>query len=186
MDHRITDLDSAEFAYLFTGFEHTAYRLERLQQYGVGYEDKSFRAFLAGEPLAADQARDEWTAMVRCAVTAGKTLQRVHVVTEPLTDYMRYELEWWYGPNVEAGEDIRILPVPPPGGVLLLPDHDYWLFDSRHLWVMAYAADGQFLYAECVDDPAQVVTHAYWRDAMLHNAIPYVDYMRRMNLPTAS
>jgi hypothetical protein len=186
MGDRITDLDSAEFARLFTSFEHTAYRLERLQQYGVSYEDKSFRAFLADAPLTADHARDEWTAMVRRTVTAGKTLQRVHVVTEPLTDYMRYELEWWYGPNVKAGEDIRILPAPLPEGGLLLPDHDYWLFDSHHLWVMAYTPDGQFLHAERIDDPAQVVTHAYWRDAALHNAVPYTDYVRRMNLSAAS
>jgi hypothetical protein len=186
MGRRITDLDSAEFAELFTSFEHTAYRLEKLQWYGVGYEDESFDAFVNGRPLENDQARNEWTGMVRHAVTAGKTFQRVHVVTEPLTDYMRYELEWWYGPNVEAGEDIRILPAPPSGRGPLLPSHDYWLFDSRHLWVMAYDAEGQFLYAEHVDDPAQVVSHAYWRDAALHYAIPYARYMHHAQLPTAS
>jgi hypothetical protein len=186
MGHRITDLDSAEFAELFTNFEHTAYRLETLQQYGVGYEDESFREFLAGKPLRDDPARNEWTAMIRRSIAAGKTFQRVHVVAKPLSDYLRYELEWWYGPNVEAGEDIRILPAPPPGRGPLLPGHDYWLFDSSHLWIMAYDADGRFLYAEYVDDPAQIVSHAYGRDAALHHAIPYADYMRRMKLPVAS
>jgi hypothetical protein len=33
MGRRITDVTSAEFDALFTGFEHTAYRLETLQAY---------------------------------------------------------------------------------------------------------------------------------------------------------
>lgn len=37
-------------------------------------------------------------------------------------------------PNAAAGEDIRVLPGQPDA--LGLPDHDYWLFDSRDLWVM--------------------------------------------------
>ena len=185
MGRRITDLNSAEFAALFTGFEHTAYRLETLPWYGVGYEDESFRAFLAGEPLAADQAREEWTAMVRDAVADGKVFQRVHILTEPLSDYLRYELEWWYGPNTEAGEDIRVLPVQagrwPP-----LPRHDYWIFDSKDLWLMKYDRDGRFLFAEYADDPATIIRHGYWRDAALHHAIPYADYARRIRLPAAS
>ncbi|MGH3237423.1 MAG: DUF6879 family protein, partial [Streptosporangiaceae bacterium] len=50
MGRRITDLDSPEFAALFTSFRYTAYRLEALQHYGVGYEDESFRAFASGSP----------------------------------------------------------------------------------------------------------------------------------------
>ena len=36
-------------------------------------------------------------------------MQRVHVVSEPLTDYLRFEITG-YRLNVEAGEDVRILP----------------------------------------------------------------------------
>ena len=34
--------------------------------------------------------------------------------------------------------------------------------------------------------PAVIVRHAYWRDAALHQAIPYRDYMRRAELLAAS
>ena len=37
-------------------------------------------------------------------------MQRVHVVTEPLSDYIRFELTG-YAPNVEAGEDVRVISV---------------------------------------------------------------------------
>jgi hypothetical protein len=185
MGRRIEDVTSSEFDALFTSFEHTAYRLEILQQYDVSYELEPFRAFMAGEQRPGDAAKDEWTSMIRAAVAAGKVIQRVHVVNEPLTDYLRYELGWSYPPNVEVGEDIRILSAE-PGRSPILPRHDYWLFDSSNLWVMEYADDGTFLWAEHIEDPGVIVRHAYWRDAALHLAIPYSDYMQRAKLLAAS
>ena len=179
MGKRITDVASPEFDRLFTGFQHTAYRLETLQRYDMGYEEGPFAAFLAGQPYASDPAKDEWTGIIMDATETGKVMQRVHVVEEPLTDYLRYEIEVSYRPNHAAGEDIRILPVITWPA---LPRRDYWLFDSRDLWVMEYADDGRFLYAEQADDPAEIVKHNYWRDAALHAAIPYADYLNRMDL----
>jgi hypothetical protein len=181
MGKRITDLASGEFNELFTSFGHTAYRLETLQRYDVSYEEETFAAFLAGHPVPPDMAKNEWTSMISQAVAAGKSFRRVHVVSEPLTDYLRYEIEWSYGPNVAAGEDIRILPGQP--GPLGLPDHDYWLFDSRDLWVMEYDGDGRFLHAEQASDPAAIVQHNYWRDQALSLATPYTDYLTRAAAP---
>jgi hypothetical protein len=177
MGKRITDVASDEFGELFTSFGHTAYRLETLQRYDVSYEEDTYAAFLAGRPSYPDMAKNAWTGMISQAVAAGKSFRRVHVVSEPLTDYLRYEIEWSYGPNVAAGEDIRVLPGQP--GALGLPDHDYWLFDSRDLWVMEYDGDGRFLHAEQVSDPAVIVDHNYWRDKALSLAMPYVGYMNR-------
>ena len=94
MGRRITDVTSAEFDALFTGFEHTAYRLETLQAYDVSYEEEPYRAFLACHPQPRDPAKSQWVSMIGDAVRAGKVFQRVHVVREPLTDYLRYELGW--------------------------------------------------------------------------------------------
>ncbi|MGH3937593.1 MAG: DUF6879 family protein [Pseudonocardiaceae bacterium] len=49
--------------------------------------------------------------MIDANARAGKAVQRVQVVLEPLTDYLRFELTWGYEPNVAAGEDVRIIPV---------------------------------------------------------------------------
>lgn len=187
MSDRIEDVGSEEFARLFTSFRHTAYRLETLQRYDVSYEEEPYRAFLAGEPQPEDPAKNDWTAMIRAAVGDGKVLQRVHLVTEPLTDYLRYEFEWSYEPNVEAGEDIRVLPT--AEWPREAPQDDYWLFDSRDLWVMHYGDGGIFQYAELINDvdAGWMVSEAgYWRDAALHKAVPYRDYMRRALLRQAS
>ena len=191
MGRRITDVTSAEFDALFTSFEHTAYRLETLQAYDVSYETEPYHAFISGHPRPRDPSKNQWVSMISDAVGAGKVFQRVHVVTEPLTDYLRYELGWSYPPNVEAGEGSASLSrsrgvadVGPRRDPAAL--QDYWLFDSSDLWVMEYADDGRFLYIEQVTEPAAIVTAARRRDAALHYAIPYRDYMRRAEMLAAS
>jgi hypothetical protein len=112
-------------------------------------------------------------------VAAGKTFQRVHVVREPLTDYLRYELAA-YEHNVAAGEDIRVIPVRSGRWPGEIPHRDYWLFDSADLWHMDYDEQGRFLGAARATDAKDIIMHAYWRDAALHAAIPYADYIRRI------
>ena len=84
----------------------------------MSYEVEPYQAFLAGHPQPPTPSKDQWVSMIKAAVKAGKVFQRVHVVREPLTDYLRYELGWSYPPNVEAGEDIRILVAQPVAGRL--------------------------------------------------------------------
>lgn len=67
-----------------------------------------------------------------------------------LTDYIRYEFEWGFVYNVEAGEDIRVLDLtdrPGPG----LPDHDFWLFDDQSVVKMMYRPDGTQIARELTD-----------------------------------
>jgi hypothetical protein len=59
----------------------------------------------------------------KAARQAGKVMQRVHLITEPPTDYLRFELAFYRG-SVLAGEDIRILPGDLAVG-LDLPGFDY-------------------------------------------------------------
>jgi hypothetical protein len=61
----------------------------------------------------------------------------VHVVTEPWTDYIRFELTQSYPPNIEAGEDIRIITAPEPW-----PGPDFWMFDDQRVWLMHYGEAG--------------------------------------------
>lgn len=161
----------------FTDFSFSAYRLETLQSYGGSGEDAEFRAFAAGLPEPASPAKDSWAAMIEANHRAGKLQQRVHVVTEPLSPYMQFELTWAYAPNARAGEDIRVIAVPEGSWPEDLPHHDYWLFDSRDLYAMHYEADGTWQGAEPVEDPAQVVSACYWRDAALYRAMPWRGYI---------
>ncbi|HEX2132953.1 MAG TPA: hypothetical protein VHH15_15500 [Actinophytocola sp.] len=180
MRRRLSSLADEEFRRLFLDFEYTAYRLEALQHYDVPYEREAFERFLAGETTGAMPGLERWTGgAVANAVAAGKRLHRVHVVEEPLSDYVRFECAWAYAHTSRAGEEIRILPVARGEWPGTLPRHDYWLFDSRHLVTMHYGPAGDFRHAEIVDDPADVVRANYWRDHAVTTSVPYPEFAAR-------
>ena len=75
----------AELQAQFETFSYSAFRLETLQSYaGTGRDD-------------------QWIALLKANRRWGKTHQRVHVVTEPLTPAMQQELTEGYEGNVAAG-----------------------------------------------------------------------------------
>ncbi len=155
------------------------FRLETLQNYGNSGEDPALAAFLAGQPHLLTPAKRAWTALVRDRTAAGCVMQRVHIVTEPITDYLRFELTWGYQPNVEAGEDIRIIPVAvgqqwPPELPRLT---DFWLFDLSVLYALRYDQDGAWLATEEVTDPAAIKQACLWREVALQRALPWRSYL---------
>jgi hypothetical protein len=106
--------------------------------------------------------------------------RRVHLVTEPVSDYVAYELCWEYGPHIAAGEDIRIIPVRQPND---WPDdvqqEDFFLFDNEILFLQHYDNDGLWLGVRHVRDPHRVSQARRVRDLVMERAIPWQDYMTR-------
>jgi hypothetical protein len=162
---------------MLRGFNHTAFRLETLQHYEMPYED--MRRFLDGQHPHDDASLDEWLKVVRDARDAGKRMERVHVVVEPLSDYLRYELVRWYAANVAAGEEIGIIPVRQGQWPAGLPKHDFWLYYSSRVGILHYDPEGHLYRAELVRDPVEVVRHNAWRDIAMHQAISVADYLDR-------
>jgi len=107
--------------------------------------------------------------MVRAATAEGRLFSRVRVVSVPLTDYARFGM-WVGGYTRAAGDDIRYLARDGADGAGL-PGHDFWLFDSRLLVMMAFDDDDRFTHAEVIEEPAVIVEHNYWRDAARHHAL---------------
>ncbi len=169
----------AQLVAAFRTFRYSVFRLETLQVYAGSGEEEGLAAFHRGDRAPPpDPAEDEWAALLRANRDASRIQQRVHVVTEPITDYRAYELTWEYGPHSTAGEDIRMIPVAGrwPDDV---PRSDLTLFDSRLLCRLNYAPDGTWLGAQPVNDAAAVVAACFARDAALHQAMPWAEYMTR-------
>jgi hypothetical protein len=155
-------------------FDRSAYRLELLDWYTSPATERRLARFLAGEKVTVAE-RAGWLRMLHAARAAGKTMARVHVIAEPLSDYLRFELAC-YESSVEAGEDIRILPAD-LAAELNLPDFDYWLFDDTRAAVQYYDDRGAWLRAEILTEPGFVADCRHWRDQAMSKAIPYSDYM---------
>ncbi|HYR62015.1 MAG TPA: helix-turn-helix transcriptional regulator [Actinomycetota bacterium] len=143
-----------EFSRLFETFAHRAFRLETLSRYDVPEVEEALRAFLAGAPKPGPDPDDlAWQSNIRAHAAAGRPMQRVHVIRGPLTDYLRFEVEWGYPDNTAAGEDIGILHVG-DGELPELGEEDFWLFDDSTLVLMRYDEHGRWLGADQVVDPA--------------------------------
>lgn len=173
---------SAELRQLFATFEWSAFRLETLQSYGQSGEDAAFDAFLAGQPYVRPPGKERWLANIARARAARASMSRVHIVREPLTDYMRFELTWAYAPNVAAGEHVGIIPVADgaPWPAPFPADYDYWLIDDR-LYEMEYADDEarSWIGVHPVIDEAweQIHRARVWRDVALDVAVPWRTYI---------
>ena len=87
----IRDLADPEFGRLFTDVRRRGFGWRRSSATTSPYERDDFAAFLRGEPID-DRRPGPWQAMIREHVAAGRELARVHVIEEPLSDYIRYEL----------------------------------------------------------------------------------------------
>jgi hypothetical protein len=163
----------------FRAFEHTAYRLEARDRYEASHENESLRKFLAGKPddLLWMQS---WLDLLREAAAQGRRFARVRVVSLPLTDYCRFGV-WCAQFASGAGEDIRYLDRS-RARALNLPDHDYWLFDSRLLLLMHFDDHDAFLGGEVIEDAIEIVQHNYWRDAGWHHAIRRDDFAAEQHL----
>ncbi|MER6173974.1 DUF6879 family protein [Streptosporangium sp. NPDC001681] len=173
---KFLSLSDPRFNSLFVEFRHTAYRLETLQAYDVSYEQEAFDRFLVGGPRGRFSGIEDWVDMVRAGVEEGKRFHRVHVLMEPLSDYIRFECAWSYRYTVAAGEDVRVIPVDEHEWPEGLPRVDYWLFDSVRLLIMNYTPEGTFLSAELVEDPRRIVEANYWRDQAVGLSVPFLEY----------
>lgn len=164
------------FSDLFRNFEHTAWRLEVRTAYGVANEDDPYRQFLAGEEPDTEWF-GPWLRLMEEQTAQGKRVERVRLIDDPPSDYLRFEL-WGTPFNQSAGEDIRYLDRRKAQD-LSLPGYDFWLFDSTLLARLQFGENDRFLGVTLDRDPAEVVRHCYWRDAAWHHAESFADYMER-------
>ncbi|MEY9941366.1 DUF6879 family protein [Streptacidiphilus sp. MAP5-3] len=156
----------------FDAFEREAFRLETRNAYAMPDEDEEFMAFLETGGLHIPDD-DPWLTRIRAFRASGRWIGRVHVLTRPLTDYLRYEFAA-YVHNVAAGEEVRILDLtdqPNPG----LPDQDFWLFDDQNVVEMRYRSDGSQISRDLLDGP-DLDQYRKWRDLALSLSVPFMEY----------
>ncbi|MFD7750679.1 DUF6879 family protein [Streptomyces sp. NPDC059757] len=164
---------SSNLAERFKTFEREAFRLEILDDYNIPSSAANLRAFLAGEPQPMDYNAG-WVETVSAAKQAGKRMYRVHIVSRPLTDYLRYELGWGYVKNMTGGEEFFILDTTDkPNPLEGVPD--FWLFDETAPVVMNYDETGTFLGPDFL--PAErAAEFVRARDTALAHAEPFPEW----------
>lgn len=156
---------------LFPGARHSAVHLEMRDTYDTKHP--GFQDWLAGGSGRYDRA--EWLDLVASTVQRGVSMRRARIVSEPVTDYIRWE-HMLTDENVEAGEDVRWLPRQKAFD-LMLPGSDFWMFDGRLVAFNFCAGDGTDTEEEVYSNDPDVVTRCIASfEQIWERAIPHVDY----------
>jgi hypothetical protein len=158
-----------------TTFTYEAVHVEMRDVYATDVEKDRFATWRRGEPLdPASEAEwwSPWFELMRRNNEAGKTLKRLRIVSEPVSEYIRFE--WLDAAQlVASGEDVRWLPRRNTS-TLLLPGNDFWMFDRQTVAFTHFSGDGHVLDHEVTTDASTVqkcVTafEAAWMIAIPHN-----------------
>ncbi|MFF9523774.1 DUF6879 family protein [Streptomyces achromogenes] len=171
-------LDGEEWAARFKSFQREAWRLETLPEYRVSQEAEELRAFAAGERIDPQAYSNEYTDDLKRVRREGKIKGRVHIVTRPLSDYLRFEF-MYYQPHAWAGEDIRIMDVTgrrnPLEGV-----QDFWMFDRSEVVLMNYAPDGTQISREVFE--GDVAPFLEYQRIALAESVPFEEYVKGLDV----
>lgn len=171
-------LDGDAWLAKFRAFRTEAWRLETLPAYNVPQEAEEIRAFQAGERIDPHTHTNDYTEDLERVRREGKAKGRVHIVTRPLSEYIRYEF-MYYRPHVWAGEDIRIMDVTdrtnPLAGV-----QDFWMFDKAEVVLMCYESDGTQISREVYE--GDVSPYINYQRIALAESVPFEEYVKGLDV----
>ncbi|MFJ9982791.1 DUF6879 family protein [Streptomyces globisporus] len=165
----------SEIVTQFREFKHTAFRLETRRGYASDRNSPKWGRWKSGVDISAEPD-NAWRENVRAQTAEGKRFERVRLVDQPLTEGQQFLLDSGHS-NVAAGEDVRNLPRP-EADRLGLPEHDFWLFDSRLVARFVFDEDDTTLGVILSEDPAEVPLACQARDAAWHHATHTADFAR--------
>ena len=115
-----------------------------------------------------------WFELVSRSVRRGVVIRRARIVSEPVSEYIRWE-HYLTPANLAAGEEVRWLPRRIATD-LALPGNDFWLFDDEVLLVDHFSGDGDWVAVEQIAEPAVVRLCATSFEAVWQRALPHADY----------
>ncbi|MFI6350486.1 DUF6879 family protein [Streptomyces sp. NPDC050560] len=167
------------FDELFEAAQRSAVHLEMRDQYAVGDEADDFNAYLRTGERDVDPFSEywaPWTAMISAAVARGVVVRRARIVSEPVTDYIRYEHAGTVV-NVAAGEQVRWLPRQHAVD-LLVPGADLWIFDGARVLFNHFTGDGNWADPdmELRTEPSIAKQCADAFESIWDRAIPHEQY----------
>jgi hypothetical protein len=148
-------------------------------QYSVADEAEQFAAWQAGHRYTMENQAEWWHPFhdfVVETIGRGVSIRRARIVSEPVTEYIRYEHSHTFT-NIAAGEQIRWLPRSRAFD-LALPGADFWLFDSRIVRFNLFTGDGEWADPRNVltEEPATVELCTKAFEAVWERAIPHEDF----------
>ncbi|MFI9721062.1 DUF6879 family protein [Streptomyces sp. NPDC052396] len=138
-------------------------------------DDPAFIAWQEGRVSDAVAAYQAWTDLMREATSRGVVVRRARIVSEPLSDYCRFEYDVTPQVNLAGGEQVRWLPRRRASDIAL-PGNDFWIFDGEHGKFNHFTGEGASAGPEPIGDPRVIKLCADAFEAVWQRAIPHEEY----------
>jgi hypothetical protein len=147
--------------------------LEMRDDYGIG--SAAFAAWLHHRPYDRSGADAVWHALIGAVIERGATVRRARIVSEPVSEYIKFEYEVTPAANLAAGEQVRWLSRQKASD-LALPGNDFWLFDGAAVLFNHFGGDGSATATELRTEPAVVRLCGSAFEEVWDRAIPHDEY----------
>lgn len=175
--------ESTDIEGLLQFCEYSALKIETKQSYALidslpnlGEEDISslLQRFLAGEELPRwTPENNEWLQIVAAQRQAGRRIRRVLILTQPLSDFRRFELTLLQD-NVAAGEEVMVAEHDHPG-IVRRGLMDFWVFDGEYAVALRHDDAGRLISSGSCED---VGPYRRWAGHAIEVSVPLSDYLR--------
>lgn len=163
------------FAAHFRACTRSAVHLEMRDGYML--DDPWFVEWKAGvrhSPSDRSSWWEPWHELTSECAGRGAVLRRARVVSEPISEYVRYEYDITFM-NILAGEKVRWLPRRKATDIPL-PGNDFWLFDNETLLINHFSGDGDSAGHEIIRDTDVLKLCSSAFEAVWERATPHEDY----------
>ncbi|HWU06106.1 MAG TPA: hypothetical protein VN520_06885 [Streptomyces sp.] len=163
------------FSELLADTRESVIHLEIRDNYGT---NPRLEAWQRGERVGWNDRESWWHPFhqtIADAVARGVVIRRARMVSEPVSEYIRWEHDATQA-NTVAGEKVRWLPRSQATG-FLVPANDFWIFDGNLLRVHHFAGDGSHVVDELSKNAEALKLYTSAFETIWQRAIPHDQYI---------
>jgi hypothetical protein len=158
---------------LFRSAVRSAVHLEMRDIYTP--EDPDWRDWREGRRFDPAERWRDWFDLIKATTARGVAVRRARIVSEPVTEYVRFEFDVTSELNLAAGEDVRWLDRRDAAD-LLVPGVDFWVFDDSVVVFNHFDGVGNWVGEDRRDDKPLACQCGTAFEGVWERATPHAEY----------
>lgn len=159
--------------------EKNIFRLEGIPEYNVPEDLVLFEKWKQRN-FEFDADSRKWLQNLKSTKERGVKIQRVRIVPLPLSDYIKYEIDFWKH-SAKNGEAILFLESKDYENIIksmAFEPKDFWMFDDEVLIIFHYDKTGDFVKEEQIPNKDVIKKHIELKKKLLNHAIPMNEFLK--------
>ncbi len=142
----------------FNNFKKSAKRLEVLQEFSIDNGEKEqFENFCEGKEFCEYDELIEWNKLIDENTKRGKIIERIRVVKNPISLYLKFEIENGYITSKKFGQKVNFVSYKNYKKLNKNKiNNEFWIIDDKLIFEMIYNEKGEFIASQQVFDKSYI------------------------------